>query len=648
MQQVLIKFFIYLLGSLFITTLLSISYIYIPNKINSFDSNIRDMYFIFRGELEKNKNVVIIDIDERALSRFGQWPWSRDLVSKMVENLNKANAAIIGFDIIFAEKDKTSPSEVIKNIKFDNTNMDVPNYDKIFAKTLQHTPSILGYQFQLTHTPFVRDKLPNIPAVFIEKNKTDSNNKITKAYGTILNIPLLQDSAYSSGFVNNIPDISGVTRSVPLLIQSQEQLFPSLALEIIRNIVGTNKVIVNYDQNGVQDITLDQLTIPTDSYGRLLINYRGYEKHFQYISAYDVIYNNFDKNLIDGKIVLIGTSAAGLFDLRATPFESIFPGVEIHANAIDNMLMQDFISIPSWVHGANLLHIFILSLLILLLVGFSIWYLYIPLIILLISQDIYFTYWSLFSKGVVLNLFFPLLTILFSILLAIVIKYFFQIKQNQIIKQKFSSKVSSNVMNALLKTNQTNILQTQEKEVTVFFSDIRDFTTISEKFNNPAPLVSYLNNYINPMSDIITKYQGTIDKYIGDSIMAYWNAPIDTPDHCTKAVDTAIKQIEILKKINHQLKQQGLPLLNIGIGIHTGEAIVGEVGSISRSDYTVIGDTVNTASRLEQLCKTYKSNIIISNEVKIKLSKKYTLKYLGEVQVKGKEKLIDIYEILVN
>jgi len=391
MQQALIKFLIYLFGSLFITSLLSVLYIYIPNKINSFDNNIRDLYFIARGELPKSNNVVIIDIDERALSRFGQWPWSRNLVAKLVNNINDAQAVIIGFDIIFAEKDKTSPSQVIKNIKIDTQNMHIANYDKIFANTLQNTASILGYQFQLTNTQFVRDNLPNIPAIFIQKNKTPTNNMITKAYGTILNIPLLQNSGYSSGFVNNIPDISGVTRSVPLVIQLNDQLFPSLALEIVRNIIGTNKVIINYDQNGVQDITLDKLTIPTDSYGRLLINYRGYEKHFQYISAYDILNNTFDKNLLDGKIVLIGTTAAGLYNLRATPFESIFPGVEIHANAIDNMLLEDFISIPSWIHAANLLHIFIVSIIILLLVGFSIWYIYLPLIFLLIAQDIYFT-----------------------------------------------------------------------------------------------------------------------------------------------------------------------------------------------------------------------------------------------------------------
>jgi adenylate cyclase len=648
MKQIFIKFFIYLFSSIIITILLSAVYIYIPNKINSFDNNIRDLYFLYRGELPKNDNVIIVDIDERALSRFGQWPWSRDLVSKLVQNINDAGAAVIGFDIIFAEKDKTSPNEVIKNLNIDTNNLDIPNYDEIFANTLKSTPSILGYQFQLIETQFVRDKTPNIPAIFIEKNKNNQNDLITKAHGAILNIPLLQNSGYSSGFINNIPDISGVTRSVPLLIQSKNQIFPSLALEIIRNIMGVSKVIVNYDQNGVENIVLGDLTIPTDSYGRLLINYRGYEKHFTYISAYDILYNKFDKNLIDGKVVLIGTSAAGLFDLRATPFESIFPGVEIHANAIDNILLEDFIATPSWIHGANLLHIFILSFIILVFVGFSIWYIYLPFILLLVWQDIYFTYWALFTKGIVLNLFFPFLAILFSLLLAIVIKYFFQIKQNQLIKLKFSSKVSNNVMDALLKTNQTNILQTQEKEITVFFSDIRDFTRISEQFSNPAPLVSYLNNYINPMSDIITKYQGTIDKYIGDSIMAYWNAPLNTPDHCTKAVDSAIEQIKLLKKINKQLEQKNMPLLNIGIGIHTGNAIVGEIGSVSRSDYTIIGDTVNTASRLENLCKQYKTNIIISDAVKNQLTKEYNFNSLGEVHVKGKQTAIKIYEIKID
>ncbi|MEA1915226.1 MAG: adenylate/guanylate cyclase domain-containing protein [Campylobacterota bacterium] len=648
MKQILKQVSFYIIGSLVVTLVLSVFYVYSPARFSTFDNNLRDFYFSTRGELPKSNNVVIIDIDERALNSFGQWPWGRDLVANLVSNLNKAEVGIIGFDIIFAEKDKTSPSNVLKLFPLDTKGMDIPNFDEIFAQTLKQVPAILGYQFSLQDNNHMRLKTPNIPAIFIEKNKPSNNTMLVKAHGTILNIPLLQDSGYSSGFVNNIPDISGVTRSVPLLIQFKEQIFPSLSLEIIRNILGAHNVIVNYDQNGIVNIQLDQLTIPTDMHGRLLINYRGYEKHFQYISAYDILNNNFDKKQLEGKIALIGTSAAGLFDLRATPFESIFPGVEIHANAIDNMLIEDFIAIPSWAHGANIVHIFILSFLIILIIGLSPFYIYIPAIVSIIIADSALLYWGLFTYGTVLNLFFPILSIVLGIIVAIGIKYFFQTKQTQHIKSKFSSKVSKDVMNELLKNEGSNILKTAKKEVTVFFSDIRGFTTISEQISDSSKLVQYLNNYINPMSQIITKHHGTIDKYIGDSIMAYWNAPLDLENHCEKAVDSAIEQILYLKTINTQLQENQLPSLNIGIGIHTGVCTVGEVGSIQRNDYTIMGDTVNTASRLESLCKEYKVNIIISQSIKEQLHKSYNLRYLDNASIRGKKEKVNIYEVIVD
>ena len=419
-----------------------------------------------------------------------------------------------------------------------------------------------------------------------------------------------------------------------------------MALEIIRTITNNKKVLINYNNDGVENISLGDIIIPTDRYGRLLVNFRGKEKNFKYFSALDIYNNNFNKNEIEGKIALVGTSAAGLLDLRATPFESVYPGVEVHANVIDNILVGDFIYKASWMDGANVAIIFILSIIIILLTTYTPFWAN-PLI--LISSSflcLVALYELLFKYGLVLNIFFPLLTILFASIVTTLFDYFYELKKEEAIKAKFASKVSKNVMENLLHNIDTDEFQAMEKEITIFFSDIRNFTNISEKMNSAKSLIDYLNTYMEPMSNIIIKYDGTIDKYIGDSIMAYWNAPSNVENHADKALLASLEQLEILEKINQILENENKPLINIGIGLNTGNVIVGEMGSKGRSDYTVIGDTINLGSRLESLCKYYDSKLNISNFTKEKLTGKYIFRFLDLVKVKGKEKPIEIWQVL--
>ena len=495
--------------------------------------------FNLRGEIKpKSDSVVIIDIDEKSLQALGQWPWSRDILSKILYNLSNAQVAVIGFDIVFAEEDRTSPHKIFK--KLDIKKEDIPNFDLEFAQAIANTPTILGYQFELTDKKYINKNAPSIQTIFIEKNKKQGQNYLITAQGTILNIPILQNSSYSSGFFNNIPDDTGIIRSIPLIISYEDEIYPSLSLETLRIGLGINKIYINYDENGIKNLQLDDLIIPTDRYGRLLINFRVKEKTFKYISAFDIYNNNFEKEDIKNKIVLIGTSAAALMDLRATPFESIFPGVEIHANAIDNVISQDFLYKSSWIDGANIIIIFVLSIFTFFIVRkIPIWITPI-FIVALILTVCYSIYYLLFNVGIVLNILFPIFTISISGVISLVIGYFYEIKKKEKIKSKFASKVSKDVMEELLKNIDNNKLKAQNKEVSIFFSDIRGFTNISEKLNKPELLVKYLNQYMTPMSEIIIKNNGTIDKYIGDSIMAYWNAPFDIDNHADKAVKSAL------------------------------------------------------------------------------------------------------------
>ncbi|KLD95949.1 adenylate cyclase [Aliarcobacter butzleri L349] len=637
------KFSIYFVLSLSLSLFLSAIYIFFPSLPDSLDNRLRDYLFTIRGELPHNQNVVIVDIDETSIKSLGQWPWSRDKLAKILENLTLANVGIVGLDIVFAEEDRTSPHKILQDLKI--YKKDVPNYDLEFANVVENSPVILGYQFDLVKKDNANAKVPQIPAIFIEKDKPQDKSYLIEAYNTILNIPQIQDRAYSSGFFNNIPDDTGIIRSVPLVISYDDTIYPSLALEVIRVINNTQKVVVQYDENGISNIVLDDISIPTDRYGRMLINFRGAERSFKYISAIDIYNNNFDKSEIDGKIVLIGTSAAGLFDLRATPFDSIFPGVEVHANIIDNILMQDFIYKASWLDGANILIIFVLSIIIVMLTTYTTFWAN-PIIFISFSTSyLFLVYNLLFDYGIVLNILFPIATVLIASIMTTLFDYFYNIKKEEAIKAKFASKVSKNVMDDILKNIDKNEFSAKSKEVTIFFSDIRGFTNISEKLD-AKELISFLNRYMQPMSEIIIKYQGTIDKFIGDAIMAYWNAPIDIKNHCDLALKASLEQLEVLEKLNVELQKENLPKIDIGIGLNTGTVIVGEMGSSLRSDYTVIGDTINLGSRVESLCKYYDSKLNISNFTKDKLQEEYIFRFLDLVKVKGKNEPVEIWQVL--
>lgn len=644
-KKIFKKLFIYSSASILLSIILSFTYIFSPQLPQSFDSSLRDTLFKIRGEIPNNGSVFIVDIDEKSLQTLGQWPWSRNKIAQILNNLTNAGIGLTAFDIVFAEEDRSSPHKIFKeyNIEIEN----IPNFDEEFAYSVANTPTILGYQFELEKdNQHVGKKAPQIPAIFVERNKNSDTNYLIKATGTILNIDNVQNSSYSSGFFNNIPDDSGIIRSVPLVISYEDSIYPSLALEVLRIVTDTKRVDVNYDDNGVQNIKLNDITIPTDRHGRILVNFRGKEKNFKYISALDIYNNDFEIEDVDGKIALVGTSAAGLLDLRATPFESVYPGVEVHANVIDNILTGDFIYKASWADGANLAIIFILSFLIMMMITFTPFW-YNPFIsFLFLGLTLYSAYYVLFEYGIVLNIFFPFTTIILAAVIATLFDYFYEIKQEEAIKEKFASKVSKEVMDNLLKNIDSDGFQAMEKEVTVFFSDVRGFTQISEKMGDAKNLINYLNEYMEPMSDIITKYNGTIDKYIGDAIMAYWNAPADVEDHADKAVIASLEQIEHLAPLNEFYAKENKPFIDIGIGLNTGHAIVGEMGSSLRSDYTVIGDAINLGARLESLCKYYNSKLNISNFTKEQLKQEYIFRFLDLVTVKGKEEPVEIWQVL--
>ncbi len=610
------------------------------SSLSKFNNNFIDLFFNLRGEVDGSRDIVIVDIDEISLNELGRWPWRRDKIATLLKNLTEYEAGIIGFDMVFAESDGSSPRKIAKELGIEIK--DAKDYDEIFAQEIQNSPAILGYVFNMEQN--FTNYTPLVNAIFIEKSKPNENF-LPIAKGVTANLEIFQNSAYSSGSFNMFVDSDGVVRYVPMLFLFEGMIYPSLSLEMVRVALGERVVNINYDEFGVESIQIGDLIIPTDKFGRLFINFAGAKKSYRYISALDVYQKRVKKGELEGKIVLIGTSAAGLLDLRSTPFDEAIPGVEVHANAIDNIINQNFLQKPSNIIGMDILNILLFSILAGLILLFSSIIVSIVLSFGFMLFMITFFYLLMFKYGIVINFIYPLASAIVVMIVIFLIKLFIESKQKEQILNKFAKKVSPAVAQTLIKSQNLDLNAT-EKEITIFFSDVRNFTTISEEFDSASKLIEYLNRYMSPMSEVIIKNQGTIDKYIGDAIMAYWNAPLEVSDHADKAVKSALEQLDRLNELNKELKEQNLPLINIGIGIHTGEAVVGEMGSVDRSDYTIIGDSVNLASRVEGLCKEYKAQILITKQTKDRLRGNYNIKEIGSVSVKGKKKLVSIYQVL--
>ena len=658
------KFFIYFSLSLSIAFISISMYMFLPSNFDSIDKKLRDMLFVNRGAIETTGNVIIIDIDEESLSEIGQFPWSRDEVATMIYNLAVNGIAAVGFDIMFPESDRSSPRKIINDLGIQDLVPDekMVDYDEVFASVVSQTPTILGYTFDFNgHKQYTDQEAPDIPAIFTQKGKGEKEHLLQPA-GVITNLPIIQDNSYSSGFFNATPDGDGVIRSVPLAMSYDMSVYPSLALELVRAVNQVNKVVVNYDELGVRNIELGEYKIPTDMYGRIAANFRGPSFTFKYISAADIIKNRVDPKEIEGKIALVGTSAAGLLDLRNIPYDSVYPGVEVHANVIDNILKGDFLFIPAEASAYNIIMTLIMSIIVVMTIGYS-GAVILPVVIGVLGFSyVYFINYMLFNEGMILTIFYPLFALVFGALVAVIVNYFLETKQKNLIKGKFASKVSPQVMEDIIQraANGDNTFIAKEHEITVTFSDVRNFTNISEAAGNAHVLIQFLNEYMDEMTNIIMKYEGTVDKFIGDAIMSYWNAPVVVKNHVEKAVDATLEQIHAVTPLNVKVKlderfkpicemsaKAGVEPLEIGIGINVGDATIGEMGSSGRSDYTAIGDPINLGARLEALCKYYNSMCNISNHVKERIpNDKYIFRFLDLVTVKGQSIPVEIWQIV--
>ncbi len=613
----------------------------------------------------KDSRIVIVDIDEKSLTEDGRWPWSRNKVATLVENLiDRYHAAVVGFDVVFAERDTSSGLSVLEQFAKtdlrDSTEYRTAldrirpqlNYDSLLAKTISGKPVVLGYYFSRDAEKLKGQIIGVLPQpVFTKDTFSPGNSNIISMNGYGANIGELQHNASSAGHFTPDPDIDGVTRRVPMLIEYKSGYYEPLSLAMVRVLLGMPELIPGIPKgqqrgdayNKLEWLSLSDLKIPVDDRVTALIPYRGRQGSFPYISASDALHGRVKPELLEGAIVLVGTTAPGLMDLRSTPVSSVYAGVEIHANMIAGILDQSIKYSPAYVMAAEVVTLLVAGLLLSLLLPLlnPVKANLLTIIVLCSSVALNFVAWQH-------NIILPLASslILIPLIYAFNMSYGFLVeaRAKRQITGLFGQYVPPELVDVMSKNPGSFSMEADSREMTVLFSDVRNFTSISEELE-PKQLALMMNEYMNVMTGIIQKYQGTIDKYIGDAIMAFWGAPLRDPEHAVHAVQAALEMQAAMEKIREEFPRKGWPALTIGIGINSGVMRVGNMGSQFRMAYTVMGDAVNLGARLEGITKVYGVGVIIG-ETTSALLPGYQLRELDRVRVKGKSEPVAIYEPL--
>lgn len=600
---------------------------------SSLDLKLKDVRFRARGSIEPDKRVVIAAIDEKSINELGRWPWDRKTIARLVENLNFYGVKTIAFDIVFSEPSIAASDKALSNAIKKNNNV------------------ILGYFMRSEGEPPLKESVALLEDTRIKIIKTVGNVTEVPIYSFTsveLNIPIIAKSANGAGYFNIIPDSDGILRSANILLLYDGNIYPSLPLSALRHYLG-GEIVLEIANYGVDNLLIGNYRIPCDELGRLTLNYYGRQRTFKTIPAIDIINKRLAHNALKDAIVFVGATEVGLSDLRATPVDPVLPGIEVHATVVSNALQKRLLIRDGRVIVLDIAFIIVFTLILTTSLSFVKRTLF-ALLFFLTTLGLYYIINHLGFRYYPLNtsVLYPLISITLSYLGSEAYRNLFEERQSRFLKKAFTSYVSPELVNEIIRNPNMLRLGGEKKEITILFSDIRGFTTLSERLA-PEELVSLLNQYLGPMTDIVLRHKGTLDKYIGDAIMAIYNAPLNIQDHAACACRSAIDMLEKLKEINNSFKEMGLPEIDIGIGINTGNVIVGNMGTDMRFDYTAIGDTVNLASRLEGMNKVYNTHIIISEftfrHLKDGDKADFKVRELDVIKVKGKDKPVTIYQV---
>lgn len=610
----------------------------------------------------KDERVVIVDIDEASLRQEGRWPWSRDRLALLVDKLMTGHGvSVLGFDVVFSETDESSGLRVLDqlarerlqdNPDFRSALADIRpqlEYDRVFAAAIRGKPVVLGYVF-LVSEGSATGVLP-APALQVRDlggRKVD----FFAGKGFTANLAALQENAVGAGHFNPLPDFDGVTRRVPMLAEFQGGLYESLSLAVVRALLGMPPVTPGLvqtrsrDYSGLEWLELGtargSLRIPVDQNVATLVPYRGQRGSFTYMSAADVLRDKVAPGALKGKIVLVGTTAPGLFDLRATPVDSVYPGVEIHANLIAGILDQNLKLKPPYVIGAEVVQLLAvggaLSLLLPLLTPLRATLAAAAVMALLLA----FNLWVWTAGNLVLPLASAMLAVIGVFVANMSYGYFVEARSKRKITGLFGRYVSPALVEEMSKHPDDVSMEGDSREMSVLFSDVRGFTTISEGME-PRELSRLMNEFLTPLTQVIYEHRGTVDKYMGDCIMAFWGAPLSDKDHARNAVLAGLGMQRRLAELQPQFRARKWPEIRVGVGVNSGRMSVGNMGSEIRVAYTVMGDAVNLASRLEGITKQYGVTMVVGEQTR-KLCPDIVFRELDRVRVKGKEEPVAIYE----
>ena len=609
--------------------------------------------------------IVIVDIDENSLTEVGRWPWGRDRLAQIVRNLfDFYEVDAVGFDIVFAEKDESSGLEKFEQLArsrlkgveeyqqaLDEIRPEL-QHDEIFAESLVGRDVVLGYLFKnylREGEPAEIGQLP--PALTKMDVQWQERLPISRAVGYTGNLQILQNAVKSGGYFDNpYVDEDGVFRRVPLVQSYEGYLFASLALATTQahlDATGVELIIESEGTRGgkeyyaLEKVNLKGYQIPVDANGAVFVPYRGRQGSFPYIPIHEVLHRKVNPIALRNKIVLIGTTAPGLLDLRSTPVQNIYPGVEVHANIISGILDDRIKHKPAWTVGYEFVLLAVIAVAMALLL---------PLVSPLLA-----TIGTLAITGLVLvgtyiawegNLILPLASSLLLILLMFMLHmsygFFVESRGKRQLANLFGHYIPPELVDEMSASPEEYSLEGENREMTVLFSDVRGFTSISEGMD-PKQLTQLMNALLTPMTRVIHKNRGTIDKYMGDAIMAFWGAPLANSEHARHALYAAMSMMDELKLMQADFKERGWPAINIGIGLNTGDMNVGNMGSEFRMAYTVLGDAVNLGSRLEGLTKEYGVGIIVSETTKVAIPE-FAFREIDLVRVKGKKEPVAIFE----
>jgi adenylate cyclase len=597
--------------------------------------------------------VAIVDIDEKSLKKFGQWPWPRTRIADLTANLTRLGAVVIAFDVIFSEPDRLNPdvaADTFRNL--DEVTREklrsLPSNDQVLADAMRRSRVVLG-ESGITQVLTELDK--SLPVTGLAMLGEDPQRSMFKFKGLLRNTQVLEQAAAGRGVFTINPERDGIVRRVPVITEAQGVTMPSLSFEILRVVTGTDTIFIKSEKTLIKSVGVKGFQVPTDANGQLWVHFARNDPEL-YVSAVDLLEGNVPPEKIRGKLVLVGTSAVGLNDIKTTPVSAAMPGVEIHAQVLEAALTGSILSQPYYGPALEFAAALLLGVLV---IAFA------PLFgpVTLVGVGALFatlligTSWYFYTQArLLIDFTYPLLSTMAIYLTLIFTSFVREQKQRRQIRSAFGQYLSPALIEQLAQSPEKLVLGGEEREMTIMFSDVRGFTTISESFkNDPQGLTALMNRFLTPLTNAILARKGTIDKYMGDAIVAFWNAPLDDKEHQLNACEAAIDMMDRIDALNKQREieaQEGGPAyfpLNVGVGLNTGTCVVGNLGSDVRFDYSVLGDSVNLASRLEGQSKEYGFPIIVGSNTALAVKDKFAILELDFIIVKGKKEPEVIYAI---